>query len=399
MNLKIVMVTSWPPRHCGIATYSQDLVRALRKEGHEVHIVTFKDCGKRGEKNVHPVLKTRRNRELAVAGWDQNLFEAIAKIEPDVVHIQHEYGLYLFDDDNSAGLLRPFFKWKVESEIPVVVTYHSVYTVLDRVEAIYMDVALRLTNAAIVHEHYQKNLLPINIGRVPDNVYVIPHGAKDVSPYARVKEKYGLAGKKVVGLIGWWEPNKGFERVVKMWPKIRKEVGSKAVLVVAGDARPGSSSGQIYKPKLLKAVNKCPARKSIKVITGSFTPEEYDRVLSSFDLMVLPYSRASQSGNLAHSFALGVPCVATAMEGLKAEVEASKAGLTVPPGDDLELRSAISHLLKHDSLRKRYAKNASKYVTKRLKWSIVARKHSALYSKLVCDLAEEKRPKKKECFV
>jgi glycosyltransferase involved in cell wall biosynthesis len=219
------MVSSWPPRHCGIATYSQDLVRALRKEGHEVHIVTFKDGGKKGEKFVHPVIRIKRNREMKEAGWDQKLFDTIVRIRPDVVHIQHEYGLYIYDEDHSSGLLRAFFKWKVESEIPIVVTYHSVYTVLDRVEAIYMDVALKITNAGIVHEEYQKSYLPINIGRVAENVYVIPHGAKDIVPYKKAKEEYGLKGRKVVGLIGWWEPNKGFERVVKIWPKIRRAVG------------------------------------------------------------------------------------------------------------------------------------------------------------------------------
>jgi len=70
--------------------------------------------------------------------------------------------------------------------------------------------------------------------------------------------------------------------------------------------------------------------------------------------------------------------------------------MAVPPGDDVELRLAITHIMKHDDLRKRYAKNAAKYVTKQLKWSIVARKHLALYEKLIADLAEERRPKKKE---
>jgi glycosyltransferase involved in cell wall biosynthesis len=342
------------------------------------------------------VLRVNNDRELVDAGWDQKLFEAIAKIGPDVVHVQHEYGLYIYDDDHSSGLLRPFFKWKVQTETPVVVTYHSVYTVLDRVESIYMDVALKLTDACVVHEEYQKNNLPINIGRVANNVYVIPHGAKDMVPYANAKEKFGLGGKRVVGLIGWWEPNKGFERVVKVWHKIRKELGQKAVLVVAGDARPGSSSGQLYKPKLLKAIEKSPASKSIKVVTGSFSPEQYDEVLSTFDLMVLPYSRASQSGNLAHAFALGIPCVATAMEGLKAEIEDSKGGVTVPLNDDVELMHSIVHVMKHEDLRKRYSRNAAKHVTKMLKWGIVAKKHTALYEKLIADLAEERRPKKKE---
>jgi glycosyltransferase involved in cell wall biosynthesis len=146
----------------------------------------------------------------------------------------------------------------------------------------------------------------------------------------------------------------------------------------------------------LEAVDKSKAKDSIKVITGSFTPERYDKILSSFDLMVLPYSRASQSGNLAHSLALGVPVVATAMEGLKAEVEASKAGIAVPPEDDFELEQAIVRLMKNDKLLDRYAKRASKYVTKQIQWSIVAKKHVTLYDKLVKELEEICKARKKE---
>ncbi len=397
--IKIAFVTSWPPRHCGIATYSQDLVRALGKRGHEVHVVTFSDGGKRGERNVHPVLKVKKTN-LADADWNEQLYKEVEKIKPDVVHIQHEYALYNFKNDSSTGLLRTFFKWYVEAKFPIVVTYHSIYTVLDRAQSKFMELTLEITNAGIVHEEYQKIYLPINIDFVPKNVYVIPHGAKGIKPLNyKSKNELGLEGKKVVGLLGWWEPNKEFERVVRLWPNIKKKIGKNAVLVVAGDARPGSTSGQLYKPKLLKEINKSKEKKSIKVITGSFAPEQYDKILSSFDLMVLPYSRASQSGNLAHSFALGVPVVATAMEGLKAEVEASKAGMTVPPKDDFELEHAIIRLMTHDELRKRYAKRASHYVTKQIKWSIVARKHVTLYEKLIKELGEVCTARKKEGYI
>ena len=377
--MKIALVTSWPPRHCGIATYSQDLVRALRAQGHEVHIFTFSDGGRKGEKNIHKIMKTKK-ANITDCNWSEKLYNAVNKLEPDVVHIQHEYALYNYKEDFSTGLMRVFFKWYVEASFPIVVTYHSIYTVLDRPISKFMELAVDITNAAIVHEEYQKIYLPINIDKAPDNVFVIPHGAKGVTSFnSNAKKEYGLEGKKVVGLIGWWEPNKGFERVIKLWHKIKKKIGKNAVLVVAGDARPGSTSGQYYKPKLLREIAKSKAKNSIKVITKSFTPEEYDKVLSSFDLMVLPYARASQSGNLAHSFALGVPVVATAMEGLKAEVEASKAGIAVPPEDDFELERAIVMLMMHDDLRKRYAKRASHYVTKKIKWDIVAKKHVRLY--------------------
>ena len=368
---------------------------ALRKQGHAVHIVTFSDGGRKGEENIHKTMKVKKT-DLVEAEWSEQLYKEVNKINPDVVHIQHEYALYNYKNDASSGLLRTLFKWHTEARFPVVVTYHSMYTVLDRVQSKFMELILGTTNAAIVHEEYQKIYLPINIGWVANNVYVIPHGAKDVTPFKKAKKELGLEGKKVVGLLGWWEPNKGFERVIRLWANIKKTVGKDAMLVLAGDTRPGSTSGQLYKPLLLDEVKKSSAKDSIKIITGSFTPEQYDKVLSSFDLMVLPYSRASQSGNLAHSFAVGVPVVATAMEGLKAEIEASKAGIAVPLEDDLELERAIVSLMTHDTLRKRYAKRASQYVTKQIQWSIVAKKHATLYEKLGKELEKARSAEKKE---
>ena len=97
--------------------------------------------------------------------------------------------------------------------------------------------------------------MPANLGRIPNNVYVIPHGAKavvaeDVPDVREAKRKAGYESKKVVLCIGWWEPNKRFEDVVTIWPDIL-EKAKNAVLIIAGDARPGSPSGLYYKPKLL----------------------------------------------------------------------------------------------------------------------------------------------------
>ncbi len=390
--MKIVAVTSWQPRHCGIATYSFDLVKALRELDNEVHIVTFSDGGKKKEKFVHPVMKINHKANLADPNWNEKLFQQIEKIDPEIVHIQHEYSLYNYKGDDSSGLFRPLFKWAIGAARPVIITYHSVYSSLNRIQKYYMDISLRLIGAGIVHEEYQRDLIPINIGRVPENVFVIPHGAKELPVYRNAKRELDLEGKKVLGLLGWWEESKGFDKVVKIWPSIRKEVGTDAVLVVAGDARPGSVAGQLYKPKLLKLINKSKAKDSIRLIVGSFSPAEYDKILSSFDVMGLPYDRASQSGNLAHALALGVPCIATAMEGLKEEIEESRAGIAVAPGDTFELEHAIARVMKDEKLLKRYSINAKKYVTAKIKWSIIAKKHLALYNQLIDRLNEETKP-------
>jgi glycosyltransferase involved in cell wall biosynthesis len=179
------------------------------------------------------------------------------------------------------------------------------------------------------------------------------------------KKQYDLMGKDVVLCLGWWEQYKRFEDVVAIWPQVASEVPN-AVLVVAGDARPGSRGGVLYKPKLLKAVAESPAHDSIIVIQGSFQPKEYLTLENAADVVVLPYDQSSQSGVLAHAFSLGKPVVATDVGGLRAEVEASGGGVVVPRGDLEQLKEYIVLLLSNRQIRERYAQRARAYVEKRI---------------------------------
>lgn len=209
--MKIAWISSWPPRPCGIATYSRELVGALRDAGNDVHIICHTDGGDPGEKKVYPVMNIQK------VGWDEKIYSVVKEIKPEVVHIQHEYGLYQTHNDHAVGLFRPLFRWKVENRFPLVITYHSVYSSLSRIQAWYMDLMQKLVDAGIVHEYYQWSNLPVNIGCVVENVYVIPHGTKaDVSISKQdAKESLGLEGKKVIGMLGWFSSSKGFHRVIK----------------------------------------------------------------------------------------------------------------------------------------------------------------------------------------
>ena len=377
--LRVCMVTPFPPRHDGIAIYSSELINAMESFGHTVYVICHTDetvGGHGAQSNAFGLI------DISKPDWERVIFGKIMDLKPDVVHIQHEYGLYANAGDYGISIIDLLFLLFV-SRIPTVITYHSVYSTLSREEAIFTSLSLDTVDAGIVHEEFQKIFLPANLGRIPNNVFVIPHGAKTtvtqaVPDASEAKRKSGYEDKKVVLCIGWWEPNKRFEDVVAIWPDIVHEVED-ALLIVAGDARPGSPSGLYYKPQLLKAIRESPAEDHIQVIYGAFTPKEYDAILSLADFVVLPYDRASQSGNLAHAFALGKPAVVTAVEGLKAEVEASQAGASVPLGSLEDLKAAVLLLLRNDELRELFSKRALQYVQQKIGWSIVARKHILLY--------------------
>lgn len=385
--MKIAWVSSWAPRPCGIATYSADLVDALRKKKADVHVICHTDGGSSGEKNVYPVLDTES------AGWDEKLYTTVNKIKPDIVHIQHEYGLYRTGNDHASGLFRPFFRWKTDNKFPVVVTYHSVYTKLNKMMSFYMDLMQKIVDAGIVHEEYQWAYLPVNTGRVMDNIYIIPHGAQIVRTYSKetLKKAHGIEGNKVIGMIGWFNQTKGFHRVLEMWDKLSEKLGPESILVLAGDARTLDPRQKEYKKKLLGLVEQCKNKERIKVVIGSFSPKEYDDLLATFDIMVMPYIFASQSGNLANSFAVGVPVIASAMEGLKAEIDISGAGITVPPDDDEELMSAILTIMADDEMRTRYSKKARNYVKEHINWPNIAKKHLTLYKNLIIKKRADKQ--------
>ena len=375
--MKIAWLSSWPPRPCGIATYSDELISALRDEKNDIHVICHLDGGRSGEKNVYPVINTD------MAGWDETVYDRIQKINPDIVHIQHEYGLYQTSGDHTSGLFRLLFRLHVQRKYPVVVTYHSVYSRLNPMIRLYMDVMQRLVQAGIVHAEYQWMNLHANLGRVVDNVYVIPHGAAaDVSISSKqAKKSLGLENRHVVGMLGWFTATKGFDRVIEVWDDIAQVLGDDTILVLAGDARRGDLNQIDFKKKLLFLINQCVHKDRIKVLLGSFTPDEYNNIMASFDLMVMPYTYASQSGNLAHSFSMGVPAVVSGLEGLKAEAEASGAAVAITPGDKEELKRAILTIMGSESLRKTYISRAKAYVKRNISWSITAKKHMKVYKK------------------
>lgn len=375
--MKIAWISSWPPRHCGIATYSDELVNALRSAGNEIQVVCHPDGGRHGEEQVYPIMDTD------MPGWDEITYDTIQKINPDVVHIQHEYGLYQTSGDHASGLFRLLFRLHTQKQFPAVITYHSIYTRLNPMMRLYVDVAQRLVQAGIVHSQSQWMSLHANIGRIAENVYIIPHGATVVKsmPSREAKKQLGLEGYRVLGMIGWFTRTKGFDSVLEVWDQIAQALGKEAVLVIAGDARLGDSDQIGYKHELLSLVEKSSCKDQIKVILGSFTPAQYNEIVASFDLAVMPYTFASQSGNLAHCFAMGVPAVVSGIEGLKAEADASGGAVTITPGDREELKRAILTIMRDEALRRAYAKRAKSYATRAISWSKTAKRHMRVYGK------------------
>ncbi|HEV2235545.1 MAG TPA: hypothetical protein VGR57_02690 [Ktedonobacterales bacterium] len=83
----LVVLSSYPPRKCGIATFTEEALEFIRAHmpNRPIHIISHLDGA---GPNVHPIL------DQSDPEWHRVVARRIAELKPYAVHIEHEYGLY-----------------------------------------------------------------------------------------------------------------------------------------------------------------------------------------------------------------------------------------------------------------------------------------------------------------
>jgi len=373
---KIIWISSYIPRSCGIAYYSADYIQALQKFAKQtnkkidIKIIAHTDATEAD----FPII------DLKNKNWHLIVLDKVKKEKPDVVHIQHEYGLYETYEDHNKRVVE-LIKLIKKFGIPVVMTYHSVYKKLEPNFAEFTSNSLKELSAGIFHEDYQKQALPKNIGWTPKNLYVIPHGSTENINLERkkIREVYGYSEDElIVGSAGIADERKGFRTLVHQWPKVIKKFPN-ALLVL--EVKPHKSEAtRVYINKILQEIMNSPVSRNIEFTVREYNSTQFYKRLKSFDILVLAYKSESQSGVLAHGFAAGVPSIVTDIEGLGAEIRNSKSGIAIKKRTDFY--KAIIKLLASEKLRKQYSKNALDYVKNVNGWNIVAKNTFDIYDKV-----------------
>jgi 1,2-diacylglycerol 3-alpha-glucosyltransferase len=364
--MKIGMISSYLPIHCGIATYSSYLIKELRRLRNRVYIV----CHKGGKGLDCCPAFNYDDSDLP-----HKAFKAMMKFSPDLVHIQHEYAL--FGEQRGVNVIPLAYKFKL-SQIPTVITLHTVPKECNYEEQIIEKALVEIADAIIVHEQYQRELI---IGRVghQDKIWVIPHGVRDIKPVSKAKEKLGLEDKKIVLLVGYFRRSKNFERVVRIFPKVAESVDDALLLIASGARRPEDIA---YQDEFLEFVANSVAKDKIKVLLGLFSQEKFDLILSSADAAVFTYRSGAQSGIMAHCLAFAKPTVVSSdVQAMVDLVQKIRSGLVART--DSELAEAIVTILSDKNLAKEFSDNARSYVKKHVSWQIIASRHMDVYNKIL----------------
>lgn len=203
--LDIAFVSTYE-EECGIATYTADLVAALRKLNHRVSVLA--ELNSKGFKDPQAYPLWRRGTEYNSMHGLSAIAKAIAQApkKPDVLHIQHEFGLYPTNPDFER-LLGSFRN--TAPEMRIVFTLHTVLTSPYRSEFFR---TIRDQPHVIVHTHGAAAALTDWGIRAT----VIPHGTWLQSQAQTPRTKLSLPENVFLALCpGFISAGKGHEMILK----------------------------------------------------------------------------------------------------------------------------------------------------------------------------------------
>lgn len=376
-SLKIIYVSSYIPRKCGIATFTKDLTNAINMLN-PFDLAEIMALNRQDDNLDYPwEVKYKIN-------WNDlnSYLEAATYINQsgaDLVMLEHEFGIF---GGQGGEYIVPFVE-KITK--PLVVTCHTVPDDQNCEGGIILKRVLARADALVVMMHQvadklmEKYLVPRN------KIAIIPHGTPDLAYGAVSRYKKNFKKRVLFGNINLISPSRGIEYSIEATAEIVKKIPN-ILLLVVGQTHPGEiewSGGEVYRNKLTKLVKELKITKNVKFINRYVTLEELIEWLKLMDFYVTPYLDPGQvsSGALAYAIGAGKLCISTPYLYAK-EVLDNERGVIVPFRNSKAIAKAVTRFNDDFELKEKTQKKAYDY-GRYMTWPNVALQHLDLFQKVL----------------
>ncbi|NQT02341.1 MAG: glycosyltransferase, partial [Planctomycetes bacterium] len=341
---KVVFISSFLPRKCGIATFASDLIKntASAAKGEFEPLVVAMQSG--DQKYKDPVkFEIRQNvKSDYICAADYINFSHV-----DAVCVQHEFGLFGGDAGAYLSLLLNRLK------APVITTLHTVTdetapayhkSLVDVCNASYRVITMNERGVSMLRDIYD---IPVK------KIKLIAHGIPDL-PFVDsnyYKHKFSLEDRKTILTFGLLSRNKGIEVMLKAMPAIIKADPS-VMYIVLGMTHPNilKQEGELYRFGLRQMVKDLKLQEHVMFYNRFVSDQELHNFLCAADIYVTPYINEKQLTSGTLSFAVGTgKAVVSSPYWAATELLADGRGKLVGFEDSEQLAETIIEILQDDS--------------------------------------------------
>ena len=377
IGITLAIVSTYPPRRCGIATYSRDLAVALNDAAPDVRVevCALDRDGLAYPATVRTVIRQDERSDYRKAA------QRVAAFGVGAVVIQHEFGIFGGVD---GAWITDFAAELHRLGVPYLVTLHTVLSTPSPTQAGTLFRLCRDAAAVTVFTGTARRLAVGTGIAPPDRIVHVPHGAPPPGSGGDVRPEVAstldrLAGRRLLSTFGLLSPNKGLETAIAALGLIADQHPDVTYLI-AGSTHPevARQEGENYRDKLILAVERANLQDRVVFLDTFLSDAEISAVLARTEIFCTPYRSREQisSGALTFAVAAGCPVVSTSYFYAE-DMLAGGAGIAVPP-EDPEAYAEALHTLLSDPDRLERAREAARTQGAGLHWTAVARRFAGI---------------------
>ncbi len=343
----IALIGDYPPRRCGIATFTCDVRAAMQDARPEARCDVYAVTDIEGA-YAYPdeVVCEIRQQEIGdyLAAADR-----LNATRPDLIWVQHEFGI--FGGPAGAHLLTLL----EATDRPVIATLHTILETPNGDQRRVFERLLSRCAKVVVMAERGREILRRVWALADDKIILIPHGAPDrpLSDPAPFKAALGFGGHELLFTFGLLSPGKGVENVIRALPRIVAEHPD-VLYVVLGATHPNLllQEGERYRRSLLALAETLGVGSHVRLIDEYTDTTRLVEYLQAADIYITPYLNPQQitSGTLSYAAALGRPIVSTPYWHA-AELLADGRGRLTPFGSSDAIADEVIDLLSHPEVR------------------------------------------------
>jgi Glycosyltransferase len=378
---EILFITSYPPRECGIATYSQDLIKAINNKFSNT--LSIKVCAlESGDENFQYTDEVKYVLKTSLADRYEKLALKINKDDQiRIVLIQHEFGFFVKQDQAFLQFLKELTK-------PVVVVFHTVLPYPDEKLKSKINSIASACESIIVMTHNSAEILMYDYDMPKEKISVIAHGTHLVPHLNResLKKKYGIKGRKVLTTFGLLSSGKSIETTLEALPAIVK-TNPDVIFLVIGKTHPEvlKEEGEQYRNSLEAMVTEYNLTQHVKFINSYLALPDLLEYLQLTDIYLFTTNDPNQavSGTFAYAMSCGCPIISTPIPHAR-EVLTEDTGIIFDFRNSQQLAEGVLRLFNDDTLRRNIRINTLQKIVSTA-WENSAVEHTMLFKKIAAD--------------
>jgi glycosyltransferase involved in cell wall biosynthesis len=352
---EILLISSYPPRECGIATFSQDLLKALYNKFYPSFALSVCALEAAQEKHHYPaevryVLNTSDpcdyNRLTAAINQNDQI---------KLVLLQHEFGFF------EAMSEHDFLHFLQGINKPLIIAFHTILPQPDEILKTKVARMAATCQAVVVMTKNAANILIQAYDVPPDKVQIIAHGVHLVPHLGKtaLKQKYGLSGRKVLSTFGLISSGKSIETTLDALPGIVDDHPTVLFLVI-GKTHPSvvRHEGEQYRRMLEAKVAALSLENHVKFINAYLPLQELLEYLQLTDIYLFTSKDPNQAVSGTFSYAVSCACaiISTPIPHAR-ELLRDDAGILIGFQNPPQLAAAVNRLLSDKPLRKSLINN------------------------------------------